>query len=346
MSDTLLNPHEPKWHNRISNTCKTYLGSELDYFTYPGGNERGSIRLFLKDKSTVIFSWRGSSQRTALESVALDSIRRHSECVPRLFLFDGSFLWQEDLKGDTLAYHMHKKSQSEVFNALDLALQNLLEIHEAGKKAKLDYNKDIPSLGVTYEWYLSVISRAAIIGEKLGHMPPIIDIQSIIDIISNIEPCFIKWDARPGNAMITPDQNVKWFDWEHAGIRNQLDDLVWFLGDESIPDNSHIENALLDKYLPKFRGKKKFGAAKEYFYIYGTLHLCVRLEKLLANYEYNNSQWISTEECVKEDLGSCSVEMAERICQRGMRWSGQTTLLQPFEQWFSDILRIIYKGML
>ena len=50
--------------------------------------------------------------------------------------------------------------------------------------------------------------------------PPELDEPSLIALLRVKTPAFIKWDARPGNAIVNKNGTITWFDWEHCGCRS------------------------------------------------------------------------------------------------------------------------------
>jgi len=47
---------------------------------------------------------------------------------------------------------------------------------------------------------------------------------------------FIRWDARPANAVRDRTGRVWWFDFERSVCHWPLDDVIWLLCDETIPE--------------------------------------------------------------------------------------------------------------
>jgi hypothetical protein len=149
-----------------------------------------------------------------------------------------------------------------------------------------------------------------------------------------VEPHFIKWDARPGNALVGENNQVYWIDWEHAGKRNRLDDMAWILGDEYVPDWPELEDRLLAQYVPEFAGPMNDADAFEYLMAYGSFHMVVRLGLIL---KYMDGEWWNLEHCLAEDKVGVTLECAQRLCQRGGRWSARNPLTAPLSDWFRQI---------
>jgi len=87
----------------------------------------------------------------------------------------------------------------------------------------------VAPIGMTREWLTALLSMPGRVAEQLGLADPAIDITP--EQITPRRLSFVKWDARPGNALLVDDGGVGWIDWEHCGARDALDDLAWLLCD-------------------------------------------------------------------------------------------------------------------
>ena len=77
-------------------------------------------------------------------------------------------------------------------------------------------------LGTADSWLRGLIDTPNRIGEALEAPAPDLDTDGLVSTLQAGEPCFLKWDARPGNAVVLADGSIGWFDWEHCGARNAL----------------------------------------------------------------------------------------------------------------------------
>ena len=161
---------------------------------------------------------------------------------------------------------------------------------------------------------------------------PPLDEPALVELIAIDRPEFIKWDARPGNAIARGDGAVAWFDWEHCGARNRLDDVAWLLGDEYTPDLPAAEDRLLAGYLGALEEPWPVERAREYLWTYGSLHACVRLGLIL--YNRGEGPWWDAGYCLERDKVGVTLEAAERLCGRAARWAAGTHLLAPLGPWF------------
>jgi hypothetical protein len=128
---------------------------------------------------------------------------------------------------------------------------------------------------------------------------------------------------------------VAWFDWEHCGARNRLDDLAWLLGDEFTPDMPSVEETLLAEYLPVFGDDLSPEDARSYLSAFGGLHTCVRLELILENKD--DGDWWDWDYCLERDKVGVTLDAAQRLCSRGARWAKWSALTHPMVPWFGEV---------
>jgi hypothetical protein len=304
---------------------------------FPGGRSRKSCRLLLADGRSVIAT-RRSDRRAVTESEILRRLQEHAAPVPQWLAFDGKLLIQEDLGGERLSQALAKASAAAIEQLLDAALTSLAAVQQAGSAAGLD--EYLPRLGASEEWLIGLLRRPAVIGEHFGLPAPELRLDDLLDLLRIAQPRFIKWDARPGNAIVRPGgdlatSGVAWFDWEHCGARNRLDDLAWLLGDEFTPDLPLIEARLLERHLAAFADAKDSAQARTYLFAYGVFHMSVRLGLILSNKK--DKPWWDWEYCLRGDKVGVTLEATQRTCRRASRWAAQTPLTEPLAPWFERL---------
>jgi len=208
-------------------------------------------------------------------------------------------------------------------------------------------------LGSDRTWRKEFARVPQTIDQFLEIEAPAIDMDAVVDALAVHQPRFVKWDARPGNALVDANSPVIWVDWEHCGARNRLDDLAWLLADEYNVDDAAAEEQLLDRHLDKFSDGRDAEPAFEYLMIYGTLHTCVRLGLILnrkarnkggrkGHGEHKGDWWVAAY-CLAEDKLGVTQEMAERLCERGSRWAANSSLLNDLSEWFDQAQQAIVK---
>lgn len=300
---------------------------------YPGGRSRESYRMLLDSGASVIATRRSTLARARREVAILGALNRHDAPVPALLGTNHSqTLIQEEIYGQRLSLALKDANADEYFALISSALASLASIQVAATAEGLE--AEVSLLGADPKWILNLIGRPGILGKHLGVVAPRLDKVALVDRLRVDTGSFIKWDARPGNALVTALGDVVWFDWEHAGKRHRLDDVAWVLGDEFLPDHPEKEASLINEMLPRFANGRSAADAFDYLMCYGTFHMIVRLGLIL---KYMTGRWWDLDECIANDKVGVTRECAERLRLRGARWSRQSTLTEPLHDWFERI---------
>ena len=229
--------------------CEALLAAKVIEVATPGGSKRDSLRLHLSQRS-VIATRRPNSIRSHLEVNVLRALHDNGAPVPRILAYNGAWLIQEDLGDRRLSQVLVKANESENETWLARALDGLAATHRAGRAAGME--EKVATLGETTGWRRELVGMPARLSRHLDLPAPPLPEQELVEFIRIRDPWLIKWDARPANATACEDGTVAWFDWEHCGARNRLDDVAWLLGDEFLGDWPESEESLLARCLPDF----------------------------------------------------------------------------------------------
>ena len=226
-------------------------------------------------------------------------------------------------------------SSAEGKTWLTAALASLAQIHRTGREAGLAQR--VPPIGAKTQWLLKLVDTPRRLGEHLGLPAPSLPETELLDRLRFRGSQFIKWDARPGNAIALDDGRVAWFDWEHCGCRNGPEDVAWLLGDEYVPDWPDVEDQLLKRNLPLYAGETDPDEARTYLAIFGTLHMCVRLALILSTKK--KGPWWEWDYCLAHDKVAVTKESARRTCVRAARWARTAALVEGLAFWLEDVSR-------
>ncbi len=320
-------------HRRFLRTCQGLLRTKIERAEYPGGKSRDACRLILEDGHVVYGTRRDSPKLAGLEARVLKKLGAEGAPVPKVLAFNGLVLIQEDLGDQRLSQAIDGAPPEDAQRLLSAALNSLAQIHRAATAAGLDEN--VPSIGRDEPWLRGLLDQPTVISKQIDIKPPALDLDALREQIRIRTPRLIKWDARCGNAILRDDGTIAWFDWEHCGARNRLDDLAWLLGDEFTPDDPAIEETMLAEYLPAFGDDLGPEDARSYLSVFGSLHTCVRLELILENKDDGN--WWDWDYCLERDKVGVTLEAAQRLCSRGARWAGWNALTHPMVPWFDEV---------
>jgi len=314
--------------------CGDLLGSDVERASYPTGKKTRSIRLYLDGGRSVIATRRETPARAELEVRVLEELGARGAPVPKVLAFDGRFLFQEDLGNKRLSKAIKNASRSEGEQLLDSALTSLAETHATAKEASLE--RHVVTLGEQEDWRRSLITHTKDLGKFLGLPAPDLPVEKLVKRLRVSKPQFIKWDSRPPNAAVLNDGKVAWFDWEHCGRRNRLDDLVWLLGDQTVPDWPDVEERLLECHLPAFLDDMGLDDARDYLAVYGTLHMCIRLGKIVNKH---NREGLGDWGSVFGGGKVAQYEMADarKLSIRASRWAAKSPHTAGLSSWLLEM---------
>lgn len=316
----------------IAEACKELLGAVPDSIETPGGSSRESVRARFGDQSLFV-THRRELQRARLEALVLRTLGESSAAVPRLIAWRGHWLMQQDLGAIRLSEKLDQATDEQVSDLLNAALASLVYAQRVGAEQGLAQH--LVRLGEKRAWFDKLFARRFAVGELLGVEPPVLPEDSLVELLRLREPRFIKWDARPGNALVNASGEVSWIDWEHCGCRNPLDDLVWLLADEYCPASELVERDLLATWLGPFSEGWDALEAQEYFYCYGVFHSLVRLHYVLR---YKGQEpWWDHERCLQLDKVGVTRKGALRLTRRMRRWAAASSSLQPLVAWIEQV---------
>ena len=288
----------------------------------------------LNNRGPVIVSFRPKHNRAETERAVLKELAPKGALIPRLLASDGKkMLIQEEITGERLSEAMHGQDESRVEQLLDAALTSLADTHRMGSESGFDTS--LATLGDSFEWLVGLLDRPAVIGNFLKVPAPQPNLKELESLLAVRKPRFIKWDSRPGNAMVREDDKVYWFDWEHCGARNRLDDMAWLLADEYVPDYPAAEERLIKKHVANFADDLSVDEARQYLSAYGVFHSSVRLG-LICKYK-TQGDWWGQDYCLKHDKVGITWESMLRVCDRGARWAKQNPYTEALSPWFVAI---------
>lgn len=315
--------------------CEKATGKKIADVEYPGGRSRESWRVIFDKGETAIVTRRKSPMRANLEIKVLKSLSKHDVPSPKIVATtDWKLFLQEDLQGERLSKLLMYADEDKAEQLLGSALSGLSQAQKAASKEQLDLQ--VPIIGARKDWIRELLERPYPIGEFFNTPAPSLDMKALYRLLRIKKPRFIKWDSRPGNAVVREDGTVSWYDWEHAGSRNRLDDMVWLMADEFSPDHIEVEARLIEKYLPDFADHYTLDEAKTYLMVYGVFHMLIRLG-LMLTYQNKDKEWWDIDYCIKKDKIGITLECAQRTCLRAARWAKHSPLTEELSPWLEKI---------
>jgi len=259
----------------------------------------------------------------------MKTLHQHGGAVPAVLAYDGEWLLQEYVEGTRLPHILVGDDPGKSRALLDTAAKGLARIHQIGDETGL--NTQVVRLGAAESWIAEFIGTPQRIGEALGLPAPVLDVPALTEGLAVGPPCFLKWDARPGNAMVRHDGSVVWFDWEHCGARNALDDFAWLLADEYVPELAGLaEIAVANAPDPLSEDD-----ARARFATYATFHTAVRLA--LVVHHKDNGSWWDEATCLRDDKVRVTETGVRVLCARGVEFAANQQVTEPLSDWFAHV---------
>jgi hypothetical protein len=313
--------------DEIADACRALIGEAPAAIDPPAGRRRRSFRVLHLGDRTVIATRRRSAARAELEFRVLEALHGRGAPVPAPLAFRDGWLIQDDLGARRLSAAI---MAGDAAAWLDRALGALAACHDAAADAGLAGN--LATLGARPDWLDRLVHVPQRIGQRIGLPAP-----TLADAAALAPPraFFVKWDARPGNAIARDDGSVFWFDWEHCGARDGLDDLAWTLGDEYAVLAPAAEEALIDRYLPRFSAHSAQADPRAYLAAMGTLHMSVRLA-LILHHKADGSWWDDAV-CIADDKVGVMRPTALALCEKAARWAARAPATARLAPWFGRV---------
>lgn len=305
------------------------FGSAPERIEWPGGRDRkafvatvGALRL--------VFSRRGGPERARLEADILDRLGP-AGLAPALIKLHGDWVIQSHVPGLRLSQHLADdigREATAVSAALSLARCQQL-VGYAGLADRM------PSIGIRSGWTRDFLLTAARLADANGWPEPRLDLDRLENLLSSPPRTFVKWDARPGNALVHEGTGRPvWIDWEHAGRRVAADDLCWLVCDEWFPADAVLEDAAIAAFHDA-QDPPVVYPFERYVRTFGVFHMLVRADLILR--QQSRRGWGDDARQMRFDLIGNSPERLSNLCDRGERWAGMTPDTAVLGEVFSRI---------
>lgn len=316
-------------------------GLKINSFSYPGlmrrdGDGNKVILVTAETEKKFILTYRHNLAHAELEAEVLKRLSEKKGPVPNLINRSGNWLVQEYIFGNRLSETLNIKNNRSHTNLIHNAISSLIYIQEIAEKIRL--GPSVRPICTTRKWREERISSLDSISSWSETTLPKIDKNKIIDAIKINPISFVKWDSRPGNAIITNEQKLFWFDWEHCGRRAGIDDLIWFLTDEWIELDPQYEHEIIKYFIRCFKEREVSVSLERYLWIFGTIQMCGKLLKIIE-YQKKYSKWMDRSYCLSFDLMGVNLVEADKLVTKAARWAGQDKLTEPLFSWLEGVRR-------
>ncbi|MEE9314771.1 MAG: phosphotransferase [Rhizobiaceae bacterium] len=299
---------------------------------FPGGPSRSAFVVDMGD-AAFIFAKRKSVGDARLEADVLQSLGE-TGYVPKLRAVRKRWVVQECLLGHRLPVLLDQMdAMEERKETVTKALNSLLHIQEAAMADGLQHR--VPEIGIAKDWVWNRTGAAKRMSNQIGIQEPALDRQWLTKCMDVERTEFIKWDARPGNALVDGER-AYWFDWEDCGRGIALNDLAFVLCDEWMNLDAAAQTSLEQHFLPLFNRTKSPDEGYEYLRVFGVTHTVIRL-RMALKYRIKDGRWWDRQKCLAGDKVGVTESETSRLISRGKRLANDVPQLRPYIAWFDEI---------
>ncbi|RMH39713.1 MAG: hypothetical protein D6688_13735 [Alphaproteobacteria bacterium] len=321
-----MDGHRPR-PDEIARIARRHFGAEVLRITAPGGAGRDSLRVHLPDR-TVIATCRATPGRRDRERLVLKALSAAGAPVPRVLGVAEGVLFQEDLGRRRLSVELLRTSGGEVEAHAVAAIAALEAIR--GAAARTDLPRRLRPIGTGPDWRAEFVAAPARLAATVGLRPPELDADRLLRLVGTGQRVIVKWDARPGNAVVRPDGSVAWFDWELVGLRHGVEDIAWLAADEFWPLGRQATLRAAERVgaLRDDRGRRVLG-------LFAALHGARRLS-LIARHRLAEG-WIAAETALRYDRVGRAPDLARGLARRLVDWADADALTRPLVPFYKTV---------
>ncbi|KKN41355.1 hypothetical protein LCGC14_0724030 [marine sediment metagenome] len=321
--DTMGNENNKDRLRELVECAESHFGEKVLHTSAPGGEGRASWR-FQMESGFIIATSRPNFRRTHLEAVALTKIAEHCDDTPKCLGVVGEIMFQSDVGGRRLNQEIVKFGYRQRADVAHEAIASIFRVQSAGRESGL--NKSMPHLGANQEWISNLVEATSVLKSFSAGRSLSVDQDALCERIISPAVEFVKWDCRSGNAAISDDGRLRWFDFEYCGVRHGAEDVAWLIGDEAWPVPPQIMEEIVISAFDR-TSHYALDPYLDYLSVYLTLHCVQRLKLILK--EANKRGWLSKTRIRKYDDAGVHPEFAAHICKVGAYFAQRDPLTAP-----------------
>lgn len=316
--------------------ARELFGSAPDRIEWPGGRDRKAFVAVFGNRR-LVFARRGGPGRAALEADILDRLGP-AGLAPALIKLHGNWVVQSHVPGLRLSQHLADdvlRNETAISAARALARCQQLVGH-GGLADRM------PLIGMRSGWTRDFLLTPARLAETHGWPEPNLELDRLEAILTAPPRTFVKWDARPGNALVHEQTGRPvWIDWEHAGRRVAADDLCWLVCDEWFPAEASLEDTTIAAFHDA-QDQPVTYPFEHYVRTFGVFHMVVRAGLILR--QLSRHGWGDDARQMRFDLIGSSPSRLANLCDRGERWAVLTPDTAVLGDLFSRIRTLTVVG--
>lgn len=311
----------------IAILCEKIFALPVEKVTAPGGKSRESLRVHFPGKN-IIVTQRRYPGRMRLEIEVLKRLSDLGAPVPKYLGGVDQIFFQEDIGSQRLTTELNNGNPARRLELAHRSFESLIEIHAAGAQSGLA--EIVPALGAEEKWVRGFIGSALVTADNFKVDRPVLDLEGLVGKLHVPATKFVKWDARPGNGSIHPDGRVFWFDWEHCGRRQGMEDFAWLAGDEFWPLTAKQVLTTLESLMQA----ENRAAELTYLGHFITFHMMQRLNMIYIRFQKEG--WVDPVRAMRYDHIGTDGQLAKNLCLRAKDWADLNPLTRPMAAFFQN----------
>ncbi len=307
------------------------FGLKVDKVTAPGGSFRESLRIHFEGGGRAIATWRKEVVRQDREYAVLEALSQTEAPVPKLLGRVGDIYFQQDLGSTRFAAELRRRDAQGQEALAAEAFTALFRIQDAAESLRLAERLRLPAVAIRDSWYADTFALIDEVSSFLGIAPAPIDRDAYKATLASRAPRFVKWDARPGNAAVLADGSVAWFDFEHCGRREGIEDPGWLAADEYWTLGPEPTLRALDATAPAALRRR----GEDFFTAFVCLQAWRRVQLIVDRLERKG--WIDPADAMRHDKIGAAPEFLDALCAHGAAWAERSAVTRPLAAWFAAV---------
>lgn len=315
---------EPMRVSQVVELAERQFGRPVQKITAPGGRGRASARVHFSDM-TAIATYRPDARNRDREIALLQRFEGLDVPAPRILGRQGDVVFQQDLGNMRLSRALGEADDARARELAASGLTSLWKLKQAAEDIGL--LDELPAIASSKDWALKYMAAPLHLSKMLHIDPPELSTARVLASLMAKPTAFVKWDARPGNAMVLPDGSISWFDWEHYGRRGGYEDIPFLFGDEFWTLDA-------DASLDAFRATAP-DAMLEFEPVLIRMSALQAVQRLsLISERHNEKGWLEATIALGQDRVGTAPELVRRLARHGADWANRDALMEPLADWF------------
>jgi aminoglycoside phosphotransferase (APT) family kinase protein len=295
------------------------MGCAVRDLEFPGGASRNTIRVLLEDGRSCYATGRPKKTRSTRELQILWALDRANVPAPKVLGVEDSFFLQSDVGSDRLSIALAQGDDTQRMKLMRGAVTALVQAQRALAQGDAQGYFDPGNTSHSANLYRAGQPREAAKYLRMQSLPDY-DREALARLIALRDDAAVKGDTRPANAIMQPDGQAVWIDWDRAQRGNCLDDLVNLVCDEYCEISLQQEQALFDEFAPQLAPDWSDADRRSYYSAMSVLRCFHRLSLIFEKYAAGG-QWWDAQSCLRKDSIGVAPVYVRKLCARGRYWA-------------------------